>query len=187
MDALIVVHPTSYFDEVEEAKKAINYIAAEFLNQNKSVYTLVDATEDLKKRDYEKYFPLLNQTKIVFSKNGENTIVLNGKRFVVVGGYFYACLRTALIHLSRNNLSKEKAVIEVYLPLPAIYGKNIELSLKDKEMVKLHGWLPKDTGLTVYLNSEKRISTRAEAQKQIKVYLRGKKETPFLEGFQIQR
>lgn len=183
VDALIIVHPTDAFDSEGEAKLAIRFIAKEFLRQRKTVITLIDAKSDLELKAYHDYFPEISETEVLESQNGEIKKILKGNKFVLTGGYLMACLRTSLMHLTKNNLSNENPLIEIYVPLPAVYGKDLKLSEEDQRKVGIHGWVPKDAGLVIYNRGEKFFSLRETSLKLVKVYLRGPKESPMLHGF----
>lgn len=183
VDALVVVHPTYFFDEDGKAKNAIRFIAKEFIRQEKPVYTLVESPKDLESDNYQKYFPQINETKIVYSKNGENNINLKGTRFVVIGGFLEACLRSALIYLSKNYLRGEGRDITFFLPLPAIYGRGIKLSVHEWEKFNLHHWLPKDTSLTLLHQGKVLYEIKKKQKHSITLHFRGPTESPFLEGY----
>lgn len=185
VDALVIVHPTGYFDKSGEAKAAINDIADIFLRYNKEVYTLVETTEianslTLKNRSdaaqmYLDYFPKINQSKLVISENGENNLKITGKNIVVVGGYLLACLRTALKHLSQSNLEEDKP-LNIYIPLRAIYGKEIAKSNRPKSIKNLKrrifSFVPAGVAIDVFRDNKKVISLREGEKRKINLYFR---------------
>jgi len=182
VDALVVVHPTHGFDIKGEAKEAINFIANEFMRQGKPVFTLVETPQDLDSKPYLDYFPIIKKTKVIYSKNGENDLALKGTRFVVMGGYLKACLKSALIYLSKNYLKSQGRDITFFLPLPAIYGKGMKLELREWEKFNLHHWLPKDTNLRViHQNKTLYKITDKSYRHSITLHFRGRGESPFFQ------
>lgn len=182
IDALVVVHPTYYYDQEGMAKRSINFITEEFLRQKKKVYTLVGSPSDLKRDHYQNYFSYLKETEIIYSNHGENNIGLKGTRFVVVGGYLEACLKSALLHISKNNAPKEKREITFFLPLPAIYRSDIKLELRDWKLFNLHRYLPEGTNLKVVHQGRTLYEVNKLAKDTITLHFRGYGETPFLDA-----
>lgn len=189
VDALVIVHPTSYFDSLEEAKIGINFIANIFLRYKKKVYTFVETQElidsisrnsqDEKSLGYSKYLTKINSTEMLPSLNGENNLKIRGKNIVVVGGYLLACLRTALKDLSESNLN-EKKVLNIYLPLRAIYGKEIAKNTRPTNMGQLkrriRSFIPKDFNVEVYRDSKVIIKIKGTGTKVVRLYLRVAKD-----------
>lgn len=130
---LIVVHPSSFYDFNFSAQLGIEKWTNKSLQNNQVVITLVDnealklrGVEDLKslpdfnwQKNYQEYFPSIDKTQILPSDQGENTILLNSKSFILVGGYMNACWSKALVDLIVHNLEDELTLIA---PLDGIYG-----------------------------------------------------------------
>lgn len=185
IDALVVVHPTYYYDQDGMAKDAINFVTKEFLAQEKKVFTLVGGTKGKYADHYQKYFPHLDSTEIVSSENGENNIELRGERFVVIGGYLEACLRIAVIHLSRNTFKTKERDLDFFLPLPAIYRKDTPISDRDWSQLDLERYLGPNIGLKILLNEEIIYQLKKESPHTITIHFRGRELSPFFQDENI--
>jgi|GEM_PF-2907000 len=205
IDALIIVHPTFYFDSNAEAKEAISFVSDFFINLKKPVFTLVETQELItaihltqasaqlpqskyhsqspSASNYLRYFPRIKETQLVQSLNGENKIKVSGKNIVIIGGYLLACLRTAVQHLSRHNL-EDQSELNIYLPLRAIYGKDLnqqgsEILSKEGLQSSLNKWLPKETGYEVYRDEKLFLKVKENEPKILRIYVRPIKEGLF--------
>lgn len=192
VDALVIVHPTSYFDTLEEAKSGINFITNIFLKYKKKVYTFVETQElidsissnaqDEKSLGYSKYLTKINSTEMLPSLNGENNLKIRGKNIVIIGGYLLACLRTALKDLSESNLN-EKQTLNIYLPLRAIYGKEIARNTRPTNIGQLkkrvRSFIPSVFTVEVYRDSKIIIKIKGTGKKKVRLYLRVAKDSHY--------
>jgi hypothetical protein len=102
---------------------------------------------------------------------------------VVIGGFLKACLRSALIYMSKNYLAKKGRDITFFLPLPAIYGKGLKVDVRDWSEFNLHHWLPKDTSLSILHEGKVLYELKKNLKHSITLHFRGPNESPFLEGY----
>jgi hypothetical protein len=109
---LLVVHPTSTYDEQCEARDGADKEVAMARQAGVPVYYLAEHQEDLYLSDVQGVF--------IESEIGEHEIRFHGDTIILMGGYLTRCLRTTLFDLL-DNLGPERRMVTIEMPMVSIY------------------------------------------------------------------